>query len=291
MSTNRVVSTDASTVPASGAMDAGAGLAPAAPSGRRSKSKKNDNLLVVWGGRILVLVVILGVWQLISATGMVGKLFLAQPSDIWGVLGQLVVTGQFWHDVWTTTEELLLGLLIGGAAGVLAGFGLAYARTLFRILDPILAAFNTLPRPALAPLFLIWFGIGMWSKVALAVSLVFFMMLYNSYSGVQAIDRDAVDVLKTMNASRLLIARRIIIPATASWVISGLRISIVYSFLAVVTGEMLIAQYGLGASLQGFSGSFNTAGIFAMLVVIGIMAALINAAVTMIEKRALRWRG
>lgn len=253
-------------------------------------AKPNQHRGLVWGGRIGLLVVIVLIWELVTAAGWVGKLFLARPTDVWDVLKGLVRTMQFWRDIWTTTEELLLGLLIGVTTGVLSGFGLAYAKVLFRIVDPILAAFNTLPRPALAPLFLIWFGIGIWSKIALAVSLVYFMMLYNTYSGVKAIDRDSVDILRTMGAKRTLIARRVIIPATAAWVISGLRISIVYSFLAVVTGEMLIAQYGLGASLQRFSGAFNTAGIFAMLVVIGIMASLINALVTLIERRALRWR-
>jgi NitT/TauT family transport system permease protein len=149
----------------------------------------------------------------------------------------------------------------------------------------------SLPRVALAPLFIMWFGIGIPSKIMLAISIVFFILLINTYVGVQNVDRDLVNAVKTMGAPPRFVTRHVVLPSCIPWIFSGLRISMALALTASVVGEMLAAQYGLGFMLARASGTFDTTGIFMVLFVLALLAIGTYNLMARLEKRLLHWQG
>mgnify|MGYP001563560658 FL=1 len=158
-------------------------------------------------------------------------------------------------------------------------------------LDPYLTALYSLPRVALAPLFILWFGIGLASKVMLAVSIVCFILLMNAYAGVRSVDQDLVNAVRTMGASDRYITYRVILPSCVPWIFSGMRIGLGMALIGTVVGEMLASQKGLGHLIAVASGSFDTTGVFASLMIIAGMAMSLNEIPKAVEQRLLRWRG
>ena len=190
-----------------------------------------------------------------------------------------------------TVTETVFGFLFGAMAGILAGFALARWRRAHVALDPYLMGVYALPRVALAPLFIMWFGIGIPSKIMLAISIVFFILLINTYVGVQNVDQDLVNAVKTMGAPPRFVTRRVVLPSCVPWIFSGLRISMALALTASVVGEMLAAQYGLGFMLARASGTFDTTGIFMVLIVLALLAVGTYNLMSRLEKRLLHWRG
>ena len=190
-----------------------------------------------------------------------------------------------------TVIETVSGFVLGALAGIIAGFALARWRRAHVALEPYLMGVYSLPRVALAPLFIMWFGIGIPSKIMLAISIVFFILLINTYVGVQNVDRDLVNSVKTMGATPRFITRRVVLPSCIPWIFSGLRISMALALTASVVGEMLAAQYGLGFLLARASGTFDTTGIFMVLIILALLAIGTYNLMARLEKRLLHWQG
>lgn len=241
--------------------------------------------------RAIVLAVIVIVWEGLARVGLVSEFWVSRPLAIAERLGEDFAAGAVWVHLTRTLEETFLGFLLGAVAGIVAGFVLARWRRLYVALDPYLMGVYSLPRIALAPLFIMWFGIGVASKIVLAVSIVFFILLINTYVGVQNVDDDLVNAVRTMGASRRFITRRVILPSCVPWIFSGLRISMGLALTAAVVGEMLAAQYGLGFLLARASGTFDTTGIFAVLIILALVSVGLYGAMTRLERRLLHWRG
>ena len=240
--------------------------------------------------RVVLVVVVLGVWQFLGGLSEHNEFFYSQPTSILKALGNLVTSDNFYVDLRYTMLETVIGFLIGGVAGILLGFGLAFSRTAYRVFDPVLNALNCLPRIALSSLFILWFGLGMQSKIALAISLVFFPLFLNAYKGATTIDPDHTLLMHTFRASRLEFVRKITLPATAPWVITGAKLGVAQALGGAIIGEIIASQHGLGAALNTDAQAFATGEEFAILLVLIVIAIALNAVFTAAENRTSTWR-
>ena len=174
--------------------------------------------------------------------------------------------------------------------GAILGVWLGVSPFASRLLNPYLNALNALPKVALAPLFVLWFGLGIESKIALAAVLVLFLVFLNTFAGVREVDQDLIDGARLMRATRAQVIRKVIIPSAMSWVFAGLKISVPYALIGAVLGEMIAANRGLGYLVQFSGAQFDTAGVFAVLIVIALLAVALNFVVEIVQHRMERWR-
>jgi len=233
--------------------------------------------------------VILLLWQAASGR-LIDRFFISDPLSVGRTLLGWIADGSLFGHVWATVYATVVGFAIGTAIGVVLGVWLGIAPFAARLLNPYLWALNALPKVALAPLFVLWFGLGIESKVALAATLVLFLVFLNTFAGVQQVDQDLVDSARLMRATRSQVITKVIIPSALSWVFAGLKISVPYALIGVVLGEMIASNQGLGYLVQ-FSGSqFDTAGVFAVLIVISLLAVALNFVVEVVQARLEGWR-
>jgi len=206
------------------------------------------------------------------------------------VLTQNLSDPSFYRDLRVTGTEMTAGYLLGALFGV--GFAILFARwrLMADIWDPFFSGLNSLPRIALAPLLVIWFGIDMASKVVLAATLVFFLMFFTTLSGIRDVDPALVNLARIVGASRHQILRYVIFPSAAVWVINGLKISLPYALIGVIVGEFIVSSSGLGYRLNTYSTSYNANGTFAMLLVMMALMMALNAMINFMERRTLLWR-
>lgn len=258
---------------------------------RRRKPKRRTPLNGVTLAilRAMALAVTLGAWEL-TARLWVDPFWISQPSDVFPRLWDLANSGQLFDDTYTTVQEAFLGLVLGVVVGVAAGLLLARFQTMLRVLDPYIFGLYSLPRVALAPLFIIWFGLGLTSKVMMAFSIVFFIVLIACLDGVKSIDQNLVDMMKTMKASRRTIRRKVLVPSLLPWIMSSVRISVGMALVGAVVGELIGSQAGLGHYVARSSGLFDTTGLFAGLVALIVVAVALNEIVAVIDRRLFKWR-
>ena len=250
-------------------------------------AKARSGLIV--GQLTLASVVLLG-WEWASATKVIDPFFFSRPSDIVLRVGQWVGTGALWLHLLTTLTEAVLSFVIGVFLGVLFGFALATVPMLAALLDPYIRIANALPRVVLAPIFLLWFGLGIWSKVALGVTVVFFIVFFNTYRGIREVDRAMIDNARMLGASKYQLARHVLIPSALTWIFSSLHVSIGLAIIAVVVGEYLGASKGIGYVIAQAEGVFDTTGVFAGMTVLSTGVLVVGAAVDRLERHLLRWK-
>jgi NitT/TauT family transport system permease protein len=241
--------------------------------------------------RAAVAVALVSAWEAGAASGVLDPFFLSRPRDIAGRVTTWVSSGSLWPHLVVTLQESLLGLVIGGAIGVTTGFALARSPSAARVLEPYIMMLNAVPRVVLAPLFLLWFGLGIWSKVALAVTLVFFVMFFNTYQGVRDADRVIIDNVRMLGATERQLVRHVLIPSALTWIFSSLQTSLGFAMVGAVVGEYLGATRGLGYVIAQAEGTFDTTGVFAGMTVLSIVVVLASAGVARVERWLLRWKG
>jgi NitT/TauT family transport system permease protein len=257
----------------------------------RTRERHNRRrFTAVQATRVALAAAVLLLWQWAVTSGHASALFFSRPTAIWDYLKQIFANGSVWTDTGVTLKTMALAFVIGSAAGIAAAIAGAMLPFVSDVLDPFITLLNSLPRVALAPLFIIWFGIGEASKVALAVSLVFFIVLISAEAGFKTAEEEQIRLLQSMRASKLTIFRKVQLRAAVPAIFGGLRLAIVYSLLGVVFGEMIASQRGLGHQLEYNASTFNTAGVMAYLLVLAIVALLINALVVASERYFLRWQ-
>jgi NitT/TauT family transport system permease protein len=235
-------------------------------------------------------IIALSLWQGMVAVKLLDPFFVSRPTAIVGRMTTWIVSGFLWPHLATTLEESLLGLLIGAAAGISCGFSLGRSPILASIFDPYIKMLNAVPRVVLAPLFLLWFGLGIWSKVALAVTLVFFVMFFSTYQGVRDADRVLIDNVRMLGATERQLVRHVLIPSALTWIFSSLQTSLGFAMVGAVVGEYLGATRGLGYVISQAEGTFDTTGVFAGMTVLGIVVVIVSAGVTRLERWLLRWK-
>jgi NitT/TauT family transport system permease protein len=242
----------------------------------------------LWLWRSLLIAVLLSSWELLSH--VIDVFFISRPSDVAVRLVAWALDGTLMFNLWITMEAALWGFVVGAAGGIVAGFLLGQAPKLGKVADPVIVALYSLPKVALAPVFILWFGIGLQSKVALAGITVFFLVFFNTYAGVREVDRDLVDVMRIIGASRTQIIRRVVIPSALGWVFVGLKVAVPYALIGAVVGEIIASNRGLGYLVQHSASQFDSTGVFAALFVLMFIATALNELLNRLQGRLMRWR-
>ncbi|MBF9235500.1 ABC transporter permease [Microvirga alba] len=256
----------------------------------QAESKKASTSLLVWTLRLGFLVALLAVWHYAVQWGYVPEFYISTPTKTALFLWKYIAGGEIFVDASYTIYETLMGFSIGSVAGIVSGLLLARFTTADRVLSPFLSGFNALPRVALAPLFILWFGIGTESKIVLAFSLVFFITLVNTNAGARATDSDIMMMARAMGATSRQTYLKVVLPYAIPSIFAGLRLAAVYALLGAVVGEMLAAQHGWGRQITYYSQTFEVAGVFGLLVVLATFSIGLNYLMVLAEQRLLRWK-
>jgi len=266
------------------AYDPSQGSAPARRSFAAYAAKPVQWLLKLLPGIALLLF-----WQWASGR-LIKEIYVSKPTAVAERLYELFASGDIYPHLWTTGQELVLGYVIGVAGGVIGGYTLGRSPRLARIFEPYVMAFYGVPKIALAPLFIIWFGIGMGSKIALASIMVFFLVFYNVFAGVRSVDRELVNLTLVMGANQRQLTYHVFLPAAAPFVMLGMRLAIPYSVIGVIVGEFTSSAQGLGLFIHEASSTYDPAGVFAGIVILLAFVAIANFLAGRLERRLLRWR-
>lgn len=250
---------------------------------------ETKDLVRIWGLRVLFLLFVIGGWELSSGT-LVPEFFVSKPSAIFAQFYAWTLGGTIFYHGATTLLQAVGGFLLGGAVGILFGVWMGRSNTTAEVLDPFIMMFYSLPKVALAPLFVLWFGIGVEMKVYLTATIVFFLVFLNTYTGVRAVSREQVAILRLMGATERHVLFKVVLPSAITWVFTGLRLSVPYALIGSIVGELIASNRGLGFLLADSAGQFYTTGVFAALIAIMVMAYFLNAGVKLLEARAMPWR-
>ena len=240
--------------------------------------------------RLALGLIIVGAWEGAVAAQLIDPFFVSRPSAIALRVWTWVATGYVWPHLAVTLQEAFLGLVIGGAAGTIAGFTLARSTFAARVLEPYIMMLNAVPRVLLAPLFLLWFGLGIWSKVALAVTLVFFVMFFNTYHGVRHADPVIIDNVRMLGASERQLVRHVLVPSALTWIFSSLQTSLGFAMIGAVVGEYLGATRGLGYVISQAEGTFDTTGVFSGMTILSLVVVIASSGVSRAESWLLKWK-
>lgn len=242
----------------------------------------------VW--QVLLGAAMLSLWEAGSRAGWLDKFYFSRPSDIAARVGEWLASGSVWPHLGTTVLEAALSFLIGGALGVATGFLLARRPWLGALLDPYIRIGNALPRVVLAPIFLLWFGLGIWSKVALGVTVVFFIVFFNTFQGVREVDPVLIANARMLGARERDLVKHVLLPSALAWIFSSLHVSVGFAIIAVVVGEYLGSARGIGYVISQAEGVFDITGVFAGMTVLSAVVLVVGAAVNAAERRLLRWK-
>ncbi|HZP96415.1 MAG TPA: ABC transporter permease [Candidatus Limnocylindria bacterium] len=246
--------------------------------------------LALAAGRAVLYVGLLVLWEILTRAGVIDAFFFPEPSKIAAALGDLVVRGDVVREAWVTTVEMLVGLVVGSGAGIVVGLILVRLPRLERLTGPLVYFLYSLPRIALAPMFVVAFGLGIGSKIATVIFTVFFVLLINTVAGARSVSNDYVRGARALGATDSQIAWKVLVPGTLAWIFSGLRLAVSLAFLSAVVAEFVGSTGGFGYRLQIAAVYFNTVEIFAWLFVLGAFAVLVSAVVGVFERHFLRWR-
>ena len=244
---------------------------------------------VVWSTRVLLLVVGLVSWWLLSGP-VLDPQFFGSPVGVAERLAEWTGNGVLLTNTWITVQEVVLGFVFGALAGAILAYLVAPVRVIWDVISPFVMALYAIPKVALAPLFIVWFGIGIDMKVILAAVSVFFLVFLNTAVGVQEVDRGLIDAVRLMGASRRDVAFKVTLPASMTGLLTGLRVAIPYAVIGAVIGELVASNRGLGFLISDSSARFDTNGVFAALVVLSILATILNSLVSLLSRRANRWK-
>src|SRR5690242_20492737 len=245
--------------------------------------------------QILVAIVCVGAWYVFSTYPIAGHMllppfFFSNPVDVGRQIVEWFATGVIWKHLWVTLEESMLAFAIGSIGGVAVGFWFARQPRTAAVFDPYVKMANALPRVVLAPIFTLWLGLGIWSKVALGVTLVFFIVFFNVYQGIKEVSPTVLANARMLGMSERQLVRHVYWPSALSWMFSSLHTSVGFAVIGAVVGEYLGAAAGLGYLIQQAEGVFDVAGVFAGMFVLAAFVLVIDLIVTVVEKRLLVWR-
>jgi NitT/TauT family transport system permease protein len=242
-----------------------------------------------------VAIVAIALWHVLSTEDYFGvavlpPFFFSTPLDVAARIARLFAGGTIWRHLWVTLSESMLAFAIGSIGGVLVGFWFARKPAVAAVFDPYLKMANALPRVVLAPIFTLWFGLGIWSKVALGVTLVFFIVFFNVYQGVKEVSPTVLANARMLGMNDRALMRHVYWPSALSWMFSSLHTSVGFAVVGAVVGEYLGSAAGLGYLIQQAEGVFDVAGVFAGMFILAGFVIAIDGVVTVVERRLLAWR-
>jgi NitT/TauT family transport system permease protein len=248
--------------------------------------------VVVW--RVAILVAFLGLWEAAGRFGWIDPFFYAMPSTIamrlyeWMTEG--TSEGPLWYHLYVTMEEALIGFVTGSVAGVIIGVALGRNPMAADIFSIYIKVINSIPRVVLAPIFIMLFGLGLASKVALAFVMVFFVVFHNAFQGVREADRAMIANARILGASNWRLTRSVIVPSAMSWIFASLHVSFGFAIIGAIVGEFVGSRYGIGLLINVAKGSFDAAGMYAAIVIVMVVALGAEYLMTLAEDRLAKWR-
>jgi NitT/TauT family transport system permease protein len=245
--------------------------------------------------QILVALVFFGLWHVFTSYGFVGdvktlQFFFSTPLAVLERTAKMLADLSTWRHLGVTLTETALAFFIGAGAGIAIGFWFARKPMLAAVFDPYVKAINALPRVVLAPIFMLWFGLGIWSKVALGVTLVFFIVFFNVYQGVKEVNQTVLANARMLGMNERQLLRHVYWPAALAWVFSSLHTSVGFALVGAVVGEYLGSAEGLGYVIHQAEGTFDTTGVFAGMLILTLFVIALDRAVTLIEQRLMVWQ-
>lgn len=252
--------------------------------------RKHPSRALVLALQIGFFLLTVGAWELGARSGWLDSFFFSKPSDITARMVDWIVTGYIWPHLVTTLIEAMAAFALGIVAGVAAGLVLARVELLAAVFDPYIRVLNALPRVILAPILIIWFGLGIASKIALGVTLVFFVVFFNTFQGVREVDPVILDNARMLQASDRQLMRHVYLPSAMAWIFSSLHTSIGFALVGAVVGEYIGAARGIGYVVAQAQGVFDTTGVFAGLILTSVVVLGIDLAIERLERYLLRWR-
>ena len=256
----------------------------------RKRSTGAQKSVKVRAIQLVLLAGLFGSWQLLAVTKVLNPAFVSEPSQYFPSFWDGVDGGGLLGLIGTTLYETFVGFALSALLGLVMGYLLAEFKSVDVIIRPFMTGFNSIPRIALAPLFVLWFGLGSLSRIVLIVSLSFFIVAFNTYAGLQGVNRDHLLLSRVLGASRRERFFKFVLPSATPSIFAGLQLALTYAFLGAVVGEMLTGSDGLGGYLALKMGSFDTTGFFGGLILLVIVALAVSALVRALENRLLRWR-
>jgi NitT/TauT family transport system permease protein len=281
-------STIANPASSAGAVETESDIQIAARRARRRRTA------LVWLGRLLVPVIIIGGWQWFTSAGIVDKFFFGQPTGVYHALVDLFTKGtafgSIWLNLWITIKEALYGFLLGTGAGIVFGLLLGQNRFLAEVFGPYIKIANSIPRIILGSIFVVAFGLGTFPKVLLAAVLVFFIVFFNAFQGVREVDQNLVANVKVLGASPLQVARHVTIPSALTWIIASLHTAFGFAIIGALVAEVLGAQHGIGLIIVQAQGQFDMDTVFAAMLIMAVVTLVAESFLALLEKRVLSWR-
>lgn len=244
----------------------------------------------VWLRRVLALTLLVGIWEIAARSGAINPFYFPAPSRIAAVMVQLVVEGTIWTHLEATISAAVLGLVFGLLVGIVLGFMAALLPLFAQLLEPVMILLNAIPRVILAPLFVIWLGIDLSSKVALALILVAVLVFFAVYNGIKEVDKRLVERVKTLGGGRAVLLREVYIPSVTSWVMGNLKVAVGFAFTGACVGEFVASTRGLGYLLQFAQSTYNAALSMALVLLIMGFVLILFWLSELLERRLMRWR-
>jgi NitT/TauT family transport system permease protein len=242
-----------------------------------------------WLRQLTTFAVLLGIWEAAGRAGMLNPLFMPTPGQIGAALFDLFADGRIWPHLEATFTAALGGLALGIAVGIVLGVIAALVPFVAELLEPVMTLLNAIPRVILAPLFVIWLGIGLASKVALSFILVSVLIFFTVFSGIRQVDRRLVERIITLGGDRWALVRHVYLPSVTAWILSNLKVAVGFAFTGACVGEFVAATRGLGYLLSFAQSTYNSALMFALIFLILVVVLVIFAAAGRLEKYLLRW--
>lgn len=243
-----------------------------------------------WARQALSLAVLLAIWEASSRAGWIDPFYAPPPSVVAVTLFELFASGAIWEHIAATFSAALLGLAGGLVLGALLGFGAAMIPPLADVLEPVMILLNAIPRVILAPLFIIWFGIDIGSKVALSLVLVTVLIFFAVFSGIREVDARLVERVQTLGGGRGALLREVYVPSVTAWVMGSLKVAVGFAFTGAVVGEFVASSRGLGYLLSFAQSTYNAAQTLALIFIIMAFVLALFTVAGRIERWLLKWR-
>ncbi|MFF0814968.1 ABC transporter permease [Rhodococcus sp. NPDC003318] len=265
---------------------------PVAASAAKTKRSlvPSGRTVTVLATQIVIIVAFLVLWEIGANKGWVNPLFVSQPSAVWDALTDYITSAQMRSSLAATLTAVVQSFVIGSISGIFVGCLIGTNEFLDRVFSPFLVPLNAVPRIALAPLFVAWFGLTGTSKVVMGVSIVFFLLVENSRSAVKGVDRDQMTMAKVVGLNKRQLMTKVILPSAVPTIFAGLRLAITYAILGVIASEMIAAKNGLGQDIVRYSSEFQINYVFAVLIVLAAIATFASVGSSKLERRLLRWQ-
>jgi NitT/TauT family transport system permease protein len=240
--------------------------------------------------RLAVLCVLVLIWEGCSRAGWIDPFYLPAPSNVGQVIATLFVDGEIWTHLQATFTAAIIGIIGGLLIGIVLGFSAALLPLLAELLEPVMILLNAIPRVILAPLFVIWLGIDLGSKIALALILVVVLVFFSVYNGIKEVDQRLIERVQTLGGGKWMLVREVYVPSVTAWVLGNLKVAVGFAFTGAVVGEFVASSRGLGYLLQFAQSTYNAALTIALIVLIMAFVMVLFALSERLEHRLLRWR-